>query len=177
MPAMNTRVHQVLAQNGSVVFPGVYDTLSAKIVQRIGFPMSFISGYSVAATSIGEPDLGLLTQTEITDQARRVCRSVSIPIIVDADTGYGNPLNVIRTVNLLIEAGAAGCFLEDQVWPKKCGHMRGKRVIEREEYIHKVRAAVDTRGDADFFIVARTDSLAVLSLDEAIARVTEARAA
>src|SRR6184192_934613 len=174
---MTTRVHQVLAKTGSIVFPGVYDTLSARIVQRVGFPMSFISGYSVAASAIGEPDLGLLTQTEITDQARRVCRSVSIPIIVDADTGYGNPLNVIRTVNLLIEAGAAGCFLEDQVWPKKCGHMRGKRVIDREEYVNKVRAAVEARAGRDCFIVARTDALAAVSLDEAIARVTEAREA
>jgi methylisocitrate lyase len=174
---MNTRVHQVLAKNGSIVFPGVYDTLSAKIVQRVGFPMSFISGYSVAATAIGEPDMGLLTQTEIVERARRVCGSVSIPIIVDADTGYGNPLNVIRTVNELIAAGAAGCFLEDQVWPKKCGHMRGKRVIERSEYIDKVRAAVEARAGRDFFIVARTDALAAVSLDEAIARVTEARAA
>jgi methylisocitrate lyase len=101
---------------------------------------------------------------------------VEIPIIVDADTGYGNPLTVIRTVRELIEAGAAGCFLEDQQWPKKCGHMRGKRVIEREEYLDKIRAAVDTRGKADFFIVARTDALAAIGLDESIARVTEARA-
>lgn len=138
--------------------------------------MAFISGYSVAATAIGEPDLGLLTQTEIVEQARRVCGSVHIPIIVDADTGYGNPLNVIRTVRELIDAGAAGCFLEDQQWPKKCGHMRGKRVIDRQEYLDKIRAAVDTRGSADFFIVARTDSLAPLGLEEAIARVTVARA-
>jgi methylisocitrate lyase len=172
-----TRVQSILDQHGAIVFPGVYDTLSAKLAARAGFPMAFISGYSVAATAIGEPDLGLLTQTEIVEQARRVCRSVSIPIIVDADTGYGNPLNVIRTVRELIDAGAAGCFLEDQQWPKKCGHMRGKRVIEREEYLDKVRAAVDTRGDADFFVVARTDALAVLGIDEAIARVTEARAA
>jgi methylisocitrate lyase len=172
-----TRVHEILERHGSIVFPGVYDTLSAKLAERAGFPMAFISGYSVAATAIGEPDLGLLTQTEIVDRARQVCRSVEIPIIVDADTGYGNPLNVIRTIRELIEAGAAGCFLEDQQWPKKCGHMRGKRVIEREEYIDKIRAAVDTRGDADFFIVARTDSLAAVSLDEAIARVTAARTA
>src|SRR3954447_10755618 len=177
MSAMNTRVHQVLDKNGSVVFPGVYDTLSAKIVQRVGFPMSFISGYSVAATSIGEPDLGLLTQTEIVERARAVCGSVSIPIIVDADTGYGNPLNVIRTVRELIAAGAAGCFLEDQVWPKKCGHMRGKKVIEREEYIHKIRAAVEAKAGRDFFIVARTDALAAVSLDEALARVIAAREA
>jgi methylisocitrate lyase len=176
--AMNsTRIHKVLEASGSVVFPGVYDTLSAKIVERVGFKMSFISGYSVAATSIGEPDLGLLTQTEIVAQARRVCGSVSIPIIVDADTGYGNPLNVIRTVNELISAGAAGCFLEDQVWPKKCGHMRGKKVIEREEYIDKIRAAVEARAGRDFFIVARTDALAAISLDEAITRVTAAREA
>jgi len=172
-----TRVHRVLEQSGSIVFPGVYDTLSARIVQRVGFPLSFISGYSVAAAGIGEPDLGLLTQTEIVERARRVCGSVKIPIIVDADTGYGNPLNVIRTVEELISAGAAGCFLEDQVWPKKCGHMRGKRVIERDEYIHKIRAAVEAKAGRDFFIVARTDALAAVSLDEAIARVTEAREA
>src|SRR5437867_6616599 len=175
---MKTRIHQVLEQSGgSIVFPGCYDTLSAKLVQRVGFPMSFISGYSVAASSIGEPDLGLLTQTEIVERARRICGSVAIPIIVDADTGYGNPLNVIRTVNELISAGAAGCFLEDQIWPKKCGHMRGKKVIDREEYIEKIRAAAEARRGRDFFIVARTDALAAVSVDEAIARVTEARAA
>jgi 2,3-dimethylmalate lyase len=174
---MPTRVQTILDRHGAVVFPGVYDTLSAKLAERAGFPMAFISGYSVSATAIGEPDLGLLTQTEIVERARRVCKSVSIPIIVDADTGYGNPLNVIRTVRELIDAGAAGCFLEDQQWPKKCGHMRGKRVIDREEYLDKVRAAVDTRGSADFFIVARTDALAAAGLDEAIARVTKARAA
>src|SRR5262245_22197810 len=147
---MNTsRVQRILEQQNSVVFPGVYDTLSAKIVERVGFPLTFISGYSVAATAIGEPDLGLLTQTEIVERARRICDSVRIPIIVDADTGYGNPLNVIRTVNELIAAGAAGCFLEDQMWPKKCGHMRGKKVIERTEYIDKIRAAVAARGDED----------------------------
>src|SRR5688572_16974531 len=174
-----TRVHRVLEQskNNTIVFPGVYDTLSARIVERVGFPMSFISGYSVAATAIGEPDMGLLTQTEIVERARRVCGSVRIPIIVDADTGYGNPLNVIRTVNELIAAGAAGCFLEDQVWPKKCGHMRGKKVIDRDEYIHKIRAAVEAKAGRDFFIVARTDALAAVSLDEALARVIAAREA
>jgi methylisocitrate lyase len=173
----HTRVQAILDLHGAIVFPGVYDTLSAKLAARAGFPMAFISGYSVSATAIGEPDLGLLTQTEIIERARRVCASVEIPIIVDADTGYGNPLNVIRTVRELIDAGAAGCFLEDQQWPKKCGHMRGKRVIDRDEYLDKIRAAVDTRGEADFFIVARTDSLAAVGLDEAIARVTETRTA
>jgi methylisocitrate lyase len=172
-----TRVGAILQRQGSVVFPGVYDTLSAKLVERAGFAMSFISGYSVAATAIGEPDLGLLTQTEIVERARRVCGSVNIPILVDADTGYGNPLNVIRTVKELISAGAAGCFLEDQVWPKKCGHMRGKRVVDRDEYVNKIRAAVEARAGRDFFIVARTDALAAVSLEEAIGRVTAAREA
>src|SRR6476620_11117050 len=171
----NTRVQTILEQHKSIVFPGVYDTLSAKLAQRAGFPMAFVSGYSVAATALGEPDLGLLTQTEMIDRARRICMSVTIPIIVDADTGYGNPLNVHRTVRELIAAGAAGCFLEDQVWPKKCGHMRGKRVIPIEDYVNKIRAAVDARGDRDFFIVARTDAAAVVGLDEAIARVRAAR--
>ena len=173
---METRVGRILNDVGTLAFPGVFDTLSARIAQRIGFPMAFVSGYSVAATAIGQPDMGLLTQTEMIDRARRVCMSVSIPIIVDADTGYGNPLNVHRTVQEMIAAGAAGCFLEDQVWPKRCGHMRGKRVIDRDEYLHKISAAVDARDGRDFFIVARTDALAAIGLDEAICRVEEARA-
>jgi 2-methylisocitrate lyase-like PEP mutase family enzyme len=172
-----TRVHRVLEEVGSLAFAGVYDTLSAKLAEEAGFPMAFVSGYSVAATLIGEPDLGLLTQTELIERARRICGSVRIPIIVDADTGYGNPLNVYRTVQELIAAGAAGCFLEDQVWPKRCGHMRGKRVVERDDYVQKIRAAVEARGDADFFIVARTDALAAIGLDEALARITAARQA
>ena len=174
---VETRIQRILNEVGALAFPGVFDTLSAKIAQRAGFPMAFVSGYSVAATAIGEPDFGLLTQTEMIDRARRICMSVTIPIIVDADTGYGNPLNVHRTVHELIAAGAAGCFLEDQVWPKKCGHMRGKKVIGRDDYVQKIRAAVDARGDRDFFIVARTDALAAAGLDEAIARVTAAREA
>jgi len=170
-------VHRILDEVGALAFPGVYDTLSAKIAQRVGFPLAFVSGYSVAATAIGEPDMGLLTQTEMIDRARRICMSVSIPIIVDADTGYGNPVNVHRTVHELIAAGAAGCFLEDQVWPKRCGHMRSKKVIDRDDYVQKIRAAVDARGDRDFFIVARTDALAAIDLDEAIRRVEAAREA
>lgn len=174
-PSAESRIQRILNEDGPTAFPGVYDTLSAKIAERMGFRMAFVSGYSVAATAIGEPDFGLLTQTEIIDRARRICMSVSIPIIVDADTGYGNPLNVYRTVQELIAAGAAGCFLEDQVWPKKCGHMRGKKVIEREEYLHKIRAAVEARGEHDFFIVARTDALAIHGMDEAVARIVAAR--
>jgi len=105
-----TRIHRILDQVGSIAFPGVYDTLSAKLARQAGFPVAFISGYSVAATAIGEPDLGLLTQTEMIERARHVCGSVDIPVIVDADTGYGNPLNVYRTIKELIAAGAAGCF-------------------------------------------------------------------
>ena len=147
MITMKTRIHRILDEIGTLAFAGVFDTLSAKLAQQAGFPMAFVSGYSVAATAIGEPDMGLLTQTEITDRARRICMSVEIPVIVDADTGYGNPLNVYRTVQEMIAAGAAGCFLEDQLWPKKCGHMQGKRVIEREDYVQKIRAAVEARGD------------------------------
>lgn len=169
------RVGKVIEESGLVVFPGVYDAMSALIAQQVGFPLAFVSGYSVAAASLGEPDMGLLTQTEMIQQAQAICRRVDIPILVDADTGYGNPLNVQRTVHELIQAGAAGCFLEDQVWPKRCGHMRGKQVIAREEYLQKISAAVDARGNSDFFIVARTDALATDGLDAAIDRVTAAR--
>ena len=174
---MSSRVQQVIDEQESLVFPGVYDPLSAKIAEQAGFPMAFVSGYAVSATLLGEPDLGLLTQTEVIERARRICKAVTMPIIVDADTGYGSALNVMRTVNELIDAGAAGCFLEDQEWPKRCGHMPDKRVIGREEYLQKIGAAVDTRGDRDFFIVARTDALAPAGLDEALARVEAARAA
>ncbi len=177
MITMKTRIHRILDEIGTLAFAGVFDTLSAKLAQQAGFPMAFVSGYSVAATAIGEPDMGLLTQTEITDRARRICMSVEIPVIVDADTGYGNPLNVYRTVQEMIAAGAAGCFLEDQLWPKKCGHMQGKRVIEREDYVQKIRAAVEARDDRDFFIVARTDALAVVGMDEAVDRILAAREA
>ena len=166
-----TRIHRILEEVGPTAFAGVYDALSAKLAQQAGFPLAFVSGYSVAATFIGEPDLGMLTQTEMIDRARHICSSVSIPVIVDADTGYGNPLNVFRTVRELIAADAAGCFLEDQVWPKRCGHMRGKRIVDRQEYLHKIRAAVEARAGRDFFIVARTDALAVQGMEEAIARV------
>ncbi len=172
-----TRIHALLEKHRTLLFPGVYDALSAKLVERAGFPLTFISGYSVAASHLGLPDFGYLTQTEVVAVARRVCASVSIPIIIDADTGYGNALNVIRTVNELIEAGAAGIFLEDQIWPKRCGHMKGKRVIPIEEHVQKIRAAVDARRDRDFFIVARTDARQVTGLDDAIRRCSRYREA
>jgi 2-methylisocitrate lyase-like PEP mutase family enzyme len=154
----------------TVLMPGVYDALTARIAARVGFDVVFISGYSVSAARLGEPDFGFLTQTEMTEAARSVCRVSEAPIIVDADTGYGNAVNVLRTVRELQDAGAAGVFLEDQVWPKKCGHMAGKRVVETEEHAAKVRAAVDARGERDLFVVARTDARQPLGLDAAIER-------
>src|SRR3954451_20428743 len=118
-----------LVSSDTVLMPGVYDALTARIAARVGFDVVFISGYSVSATRLGEPDFGFVTQTEMAEAARAVCRVSQAPVIVDADTGYGNPLNVIRTVRELQDAGAAGVFLEDQVWPKKCGHMAGKQVV------------------------------------------------
>lgn len=164
-------LERIIKEQGFLLAPGVYDALSAKMGRRAGFEALFISGYSVAASALGEPDVGLLTQTEMIEAARRVCRSVDCPVIVDADTGYGGAINVIRTVRELIGAGAKGCFLEDQVWPKRCGHMKGKKVIPAGEHAQKIRAACDARGDADFYIVARTDAReATGSLDEAIRR-------
>jgi 2-methylisocitrate lyase-like PEP mutase family enzyme len=159
-----------LVGRGTVLMPGVYDALTARIAARVGFDVVFMSGYSVSATRLGEPDFGLVTQTEMADAARSVCRVSEAPVIIDADTGYGNPLNVIRTVHDLQDAGAAGVFLEDQVWPKKCGHMAGKQVVATEDHAAKIRAATDARGERDLFIVARTDARQPLGLDAAIER-------
>lgn len=164
------RIREFLSVNGSLVMPGVYDALSAKIAARAGFEVIFITGYSLSATLLGEPDFGLLTQTEMLSATRRICSVVETPIIVDADTGYGNALNVIRTVKELIRAGAAGMFLEDQVWPKRCGHMQGKQVIPLEEYLKKLQAAISARVGSDLYIVARTDARQALGLKKTIAR-------
>ena len=163
-------IRESLAQQGQLIMPGVYDALSAKIAARAGFEVIFITGYSLSATLLGEPDFGLLTQSEVVSAAQRVCSVVDTPVIVDADTGYGNAINVIRTVQDLIRAGAGGMFLEDQVWPKRCGHMKGKQVIPLNEQIMKLKAAMEARGEHDFFIVARTDSRQALGLKEAINR-------
>jgi methylisocitrate lyase len=159
-----------LVSRRAVLMPGVYDALTARIARRVGFSIVFISGYSVSAVRLGEPDFGLLTQTEMSDAARAVCRVSAAPVIVDADTGYGNPLNVIRTVGDFQEAGAAGVFLEDQVWPKKCGHFEGKQVVPVDEHAAKIRAACDSRGERDLFVVARTDARQPLGLEAAIER-------
>jgi 2,3-dimethylmalate lyase len=163
-------VRRHLTEKGHLVMPGVFDALSAKIASRAGFEVIFITGYSLSATLLGEPDFGLLTQTEVVSAAERICSVTDTPVIVDADTGYGNAINVIRTVQDLSRAGAAGMFLEDQVWPKRCGHMKGKQVIPLDEQLKKLRAALEARNDHDFYIVARTDSRQALGLTEAITR-------
>lgn len=175
---MTTRAQQVrdlAAAQRPLVMGGVYDGLTARLAVQAGFEVLFMGGFSVAATLLGEPDFGYLTQTEMADAARRVCRLTSRPVLVDADTGYGNALNVLRTVELYHAAGAAGLFLEDQVWPKRCGHMRGKQVVERGEWLSKLRAVVSERPSRDLFLVARTDARAAIGLEEAIARGQAAR--
>jgi 2-methylisocitrate lyase-like PEP mutase family enzyme len=167
------RIRSLLSEE-TVLMPGVWDALSARLVAEASFDVCFLSGYATAATLLGLPDFGYLTQTEIAEVARRVCASVpQLAVIVDGDTGHGNPLNTIRTVELFEGAGAGGIFLEDQVWPKKCGHMAGKRVVPREEWLAKLRAAVEHRDK--LFIVARTDARAAVGLDEACDRARAAR--
>ena len=153
-----------------LVIPGVFDAMGAKIAQKVGFEAMFQTGYGTSATLFGMPDYGFIGSTETVENARRICRSVSVPVIVDADTGYGNALSVWKLVNELESAGAAGIFLEDQRWPKRCGHMLGKEVIRKEEYAEKLGAALDARKNSDFIIVARTDARATEGLDDAIER-------
>lgn len=170
------QIRELLAAGRTINMPGVYDALSARLAEQAGFDVMFISGYSVSAAHLGLPDYGYLTQTEITAATRTVCGATNRPVIVDADTGYGNPLNAIRTARLLHEAGAAGLFLEDQVSPKRCGHFAGKEVVDRDEWLAKLRAVVDLRDEGvDLFVVARTDARAAVSLAEAAARAAAAR--
>ncbi|HTO06296.1 MAG TPA: isocitrate lyase/PEP mutase family protein [Myxococcota bacterium] len=149
---------------------GVWDALSARLAERAGFELLFLSGFALAGTQLGEPDFGLLTQTETLQAARRIVEAVRTPLIVDGDTGHGGPLNVQRLVRELVRLGAAGVLLEDQVWPKRCGHMRDKQVIPAEEHVQKLRAAVDARGAAKLMILGRTDARGPIGLDEAIRR-------
>lgn len=149
---------------------GVFDALSAKLARRAGFELLFVSGYAVAGTRFGEPDFGLLTQTEMLASARPVIDAVDVPVVVDGDTGHGGPLNVQRLVRQLLRLGAGGVLLEDQVWPKRCGHMAGKDVIPLEEHVQKLRAAVEARGGRELLLIGRTDARAPRGLDEAIRR-------
>jgi 2,3-dimethylmalate lyase len=158
-------------QNDILVMPGVYDALTAKIAEHVGFEAIFQTGYGTSASLLALPDFGFLSITETVENARRITRAVDIPLIVDVDTGYGNPLTVSKLVNDLQRIGASGIFLEDQVWPKRCGHMMGKEVINSQEYIQKLRSAIDAKKkDSDFVIVARTDAMAPLGIEEAIKR-------
>jgi carboxyvinyl-carboxyphosphonate phosphorylmutase len=161
---------QLEDRNKIIVLPGVFDALSAKIAEHVGFEAMFQTGYGSSAALLGMPDFGLLNSGETVDNAMRIIRAVRVPVLVDADTGYGNPLNVWRLVRDLESLGAAGIFLEDQVWPKRCGHMVGKDVIPKEEYIPKLKAAIEARHSKDFIIVARTDARAPIGLEEAIER-------
>jgi len=153
-----------------LVIPGVYDAIGAKIAEKVGFEAMFQTGYGTSATLFGMPDYGFIGSTETVDNARRICRAVSVPVIVDADTGYGNALSVWKLVSELENAGASGIFLEDQRWPKRCGHMQGKEVVSKEEYTEKLQAALDARSNKNFIIVARTDARATEGLDKAIER-------
>jgi len=166
-------LRQRLSTGEPVLMPGVWDALTSRLTAQAGFDTVFLSGYCTSATLLGLPDFGYLTQTEMVEVARRVCRAApELMVVVDADTGYGNPLNTIRTVELWEEAGATGLFLEDQVWPKKCGHMAGKEVVPRGDWLAKVKAAVESK--EHLFITARTDARAAVGLDEAIERAKAA---
>ncbi|TML18038.1 MAG: isocitrate lyase/PEP mutase family protein [Actinobacteria bacterium] len=162
-----------LAHGTPVVMPGVWDALSARLVVQAGFDTAFVSGFCVSGTRLGLPDFGYVTQTEMAEAGARIATSApDLMVLIDADTGYGNALNVIRTVELYESAGAVGLFLEDQVWPKKCGHMAGKQVVPREEWLAKLRAAVESR--THLHITARTDARAAVEFGDAIDRAKAA---
>jgi 2-methylisocitrate lyase-like PEP mutase family enzyme len=165
------RLRELLAGDELVVAPGAYDALSALLIEQAGFDVAYMTGYGATASLLARPDVGLLSMTEMSDQARRLVQAVSIPVVSDADNGYGGPLNVARTVREYMAAGVAGMHIEDQVVPKKCGHMAGKRVIPAGEMVEKVHAAVEARGDGEIVLIARTDARAPESLDSALERV------
>jgi 2-methylisocitrate lyase-like PEP mutase family enzyme len=153
-----------------LIAPGAFDCLSARLIEAANFPAVYVTGFGTAATYLGRPDVGLLGMSEMVDTARRIARAVAVPVIADADTGYGNPLNVIRTVQAYEDAGVAAIHIEDQVAPKKCGHLEGKQVVPASEMIAKIRAAVAARRSHEFAIIARTDARAVEGLERAIER-------
>ena len=164
------RLRELVTGPAPLVAPGAYDALSARLIEQAGFDAVYMTGFGSTASLIGRPDVGLLTGAEMVDNARRIVAAVDVPVIADADTGYGNAINVVRTVQLYEQAGVAGIQLEDQVMPKKCGHMSGKLLIGADEMIGKLRAAVEARRDPDLLIIARTDAVAVTGTDDAIAR-------
>ncbi len=165
------RLRELLQRSEILVVPGAYDALVARIFEQAGFPALYVGGHGAAAAGHGVPDVGLVTQTEMAAHVERIASSVSIPVIADADDGYGDVINVVRTVRLFEHAGAAAVQLEDQQSPKRCGHMAGKRLISRDAMLRKLEAAVGARRCSDTVVIARTDSIAVNGLDDAIARL------
>lgn len=164
------RLRRLLESPGIIVVPGVYDCLGARLAQRAGFSCLFTTGFGISGSRLGLPDMGYMTATEMLSSVASIAESVDIPLVADIDTGYGNPLNVIRTVRELVRMDVAGFILEDQEWPKKCGHFEGKRVIPAEEQVQKIRAARDAAGRGGAVIVARTDARGPLGLEEALRR-------
>ncbi len=160
----------LVEKKAGLVIPGAYDAVSAKLVERAGFPAVYMTGYGTSASRLGLPDLGFAGLAEMADHARNLAATVGIPLIADADTGYGNALNVQRTVQMYEAAGVAALHLEDQVTPKRCGHLSGHQIVPRSEFIGKIRAAVDARTDRDLMIIARTDAISAESFDEALRR-------
>jgi carboxyvinyl-carboxyphosphonate phosphorylmutase len=169
-PGGAARLRALLDSGQTIVAPGAFDPLAARLVEEAGFPAVYMTGFGTSAALLGRPDVGLLTMTEMAGNAGRIAACVDIPVIADADTGYGNPLNVIRTVGAYEAAGVAGIHIEDQVAPKKCGHMEGKLVIAPQEMAEKIRAAVEARTQPEFVIIARTDARAVEGLERALER-------
>jgi 2-methylisocitrate lyase-like PEP mutase family enzyme len=167
------KLKNLLDQKGIVVMPGCYDALSAKLIEREGLNVGFMSGFAVSSTRLGMPDTGLISFSEMAEQVRNICNVTSIPIIFDGDTGYGNAVNVYRTVRGFADAGAAAVMIEDQKWPKKCGHTKGKDVVEVDEANSRIKAAVDASkmNNKDILVMARTDAIATRGLDDAIKRM------
>ena len=167
------KLKSLLNQKGIVVMPGCYDALSAKLIEREGLNVGFMSGFAVSSTKLGMPDAGLISFSEMAEQVRNICNVTSIPIIFDGDTGYGNAVNVYRTVRGFADAGAAAVMIEDLKWPKKCGHTKGKDVVEVDEANSRIKAAVDASkmNNKDILVMARTDAIATRGLDDAIKRM------
>lgn len=163
-------LRQMMTGKQIVVAPGAHDALTAKIIEQVGFSAVYMTGYGQAASHLGKPDVGLLTLTEMVARASNIVEAVNVPVIADADTGFGNAVNVMRTLREYEKAGVAAIQLEDQVAPKKCGHMTGRQVVSKEEMVGKIKAAVDVRTDPDLMIIARTDARTVHGIGEALER-------
>jgi 2-methylisocitrate lyase-like PEP mutase family enzyme len=168
--APRTELRRLVAQRSGLIVPGAYDGVSARLVAHAGFPAVYMTGYGTSASRLGLPDLGFAGLAEMAENVRQIAAAVRIPIIADADTGYGGPLAVQRTVGVYEAAGVAALHLEDQVWPKRCGHLAGKEVIPTEEMVAKLQAAAEARRDPDLLLIARTDAIAVSGFEDALAR-------